>query len=145
MRNAELRRVMENHFTCLKYRNRLSVICSRQMDDLRKRTKQFAIAIFELCDTLPNRSSCQIIRNQLMRAASSVGANYRAACHARSRAEFLSKMAIVEEEADETEYWLELLDELDVVSDSRLERFRNEAHEITSMVIASIKTARPSE
>lgn len=80
-----------------------------------------------------------------MRSASSVGANYRAACHARSKAEFLSKMAIVEEEADETEYWLELLDELHLVPEDRMVRFRDEAHQITSMVIASIKTARHNE
>lgn len=115
------------------------------MNDLRERTKQFAIAIFRLCDTLPSHSSCRIIRHQLMRSASSVGANYRAACHARSKAEFLSKMAIVEEEADETEYWLELLDELHLVPEDRMVRFRDEAHQITSMVIASIKTARHNE
>lgn len=101
------------------------------MGSLRKRTKRFAIAVFEFCDTLPDDPSCEIIRRQLMRAASSVGANYRAACHARSRAEFLSKMAIVEEEADETEYWLELLDELDICSEARIDRFHDEAHEIT--------------
>lgn len=75
------------------------------MSELRSRTKRFAVAIFRFCDALPDEPSCKIIRRQLMRSASSVGANYRAACHARSRAEFLAKMAIAEEEADEAEYW----------------------------------------
>jgi four helix bundle protein len=112
------------------------------MSDLRKRTKEFAVAVFRLCDSLPDTPSCRVVRRQLTRSASSVGANYRAACHARSKAEFLSKMSIVEEEADETEYWLELLDEVGAVPREQVRRFRDEAHQITSMVIASIKTAR---
>ncbi len=115
------------------------------MENLQDRTKEFAIEVFRFCADLPNEPSCRVIRRQLMRSASSVGANYRAACHARSRAEFLSKMAIVEEEADETEYWLELLDELHVVSGTRLAKLQDEAHQITSMIIASIKTAREKQ
>ena len=80
-----------------------------------------------------------------MRSASSIGANYRAACHARSRTEFLSKMSVAEEEADETEYWLELLDELDHAPEVPLSKLRDEAHQITSMIIASIKTARKEQ
>ena len=80
-----------------------------------------------------------------MRSASSIGANYRAACHAQSRAEFLAKMSIAEEEADETEYWLELLDGLDRVPAPSLSKLRDEAHQITSMIIASIKTARKEQ
>lgn len=112
------------------------------MSDLQARTKRFAIAIFKLCDSLPDTPSCRIVRKQLARSASSVGANYRAACHARSKAEFLSKMSIAEEEADETEYWLELLEDVGSVPDEQMERLQDEAHQITSMVIASIKTAR---
>lgn len=115
------------------------------MSELRPRTKRFAVAIFHFCDDLPDEPSVRVIRRQLMRSASSVGANYRAACHARSRAEFLAKMAIAEEEADETEYWLELLDELDHVPKAPLDRLRDEAHELTSMIIASIKTARKKQ
>ncbi|PSQ82724.1 MAG: four helix bundle protein, partial [Bacteroidetes bacterium QH_2_63_10] len=77
------------------------------MSELRPRTKKFAVPIFRFCDTLPARPSVQVIRRQLMRSASSTGANYRVACHAQSRAEFLAKMSVAEEEADETEYWLE--------------------------------------
>ena len=80
-----------------------------------------------------------------MRSASSIGANYRAACHAQSRAEFLAKMSIAEEEADETEYWLELLDGLDRVPEPSLSKLRDEAHQITSMIIASLKTARKEQ
>ena len=81
----------------------------RSMSELRPRTKQFAVAVFRFCDTLPEEPSSKVIRRQLMRSASSIGANYRAARHAQSRAEFLAKMSIAEEEADETEYWLEKL------------------------------------
>lgn len=77
-----------------------------------------------------------------MRSASSVGANYRAACHAQSRAEFLAKMSLAEEEADETEYWLELLDELQHAPEAPLRKRRDEVHQITSMIVASIKTVR---
>lgn len=115
------------------------------MSELRSRTKRFAVAIFRFCDALPDEPSCKIIRRQLMRSASSVGTNYRAACHARSRAEFLAKMAIAEEVADEAEYWLELFDELDHVPKAPLDPLRDEAHQITSMIIASIKTARQKQ
>ena len=83
-----------------------------------------------------------MIRRQLLRSATSVGANYRAACHAQSRAAFLSKMAIVEEEADESQFWLEMLQELSIGSEPRLRRLHQEARELTSIVVASIKTAR---
>ncbi|MFB6098046.1 MAG: four helix bundle protein [Salinibacter sp.] len=115
------------------------------MAELRPRTKRFAVAIFRFCDALPDKPSVQVIRRQLMRSASSIGANYRAACHARSRAEFLSKMSVAEEEADETEYWLELLDDLDHVPEAPLRTLQDEANEITSMIIASIKTARQEQ
>lgn len=115
------------------------------MNDLQKRTKQFAIDIFRFCDTLPNKPACWVISKQLMRSASSVGANYRAACHARSRAEFLSKMAIVEEEADESQFWLEMLEELEIGSKSRLHQLHQESRELTGIVIASIKTARKNQ
>jgi four helix bundle protein len=112
------------------------------MSELRRRTKRFAVAIFRFCNALPDEPSCEVIRQQLMRAASSVGANYRAACHARSQAEFLAKMSLAEEEADETEYGLEPLDELQHAPEAPLNKLQDEAHQITSMIIASIKTAR---
>jgi four helix bundle protein len=115
------------------------------MSELRRRTERVAVAIFRFCETLPDEPSCKIIRRQLMRAASSVGANYRAACRTRSQAEFLAKMSLAEEEADETEYWLELLDELQHALKTPLSTLQNEAHQITSMIIASIKTAREKQ
>jgi four helix bundle protein len=115
------------------------------MNDLQQRTKQFAIDVFRFCDTLPNQPAVWVISKQLMRSASSVGANYRAACHARSRAEFLSKMSIVEEEADESQFWLEMLQELELGCLSRLPDLHQAASELTGIVIASIKTARKNQ
>lgn len=112
------------------------------MSELRSRTKQFAVAIFQVFETLPDEPSCKIIHRQLIRSALSIGATYRATCHARSRAEFLAKMAMAEEEAHETEYWLELLLELNHVPKAPLDQRRDEVHHLTSMIIASIKTAR---
>jgi four helix bundle protein len=83
-----------------------------------------------------------MIRNQLLRCGSSVGANYRAACRARSKADFVSKMGIVEEETDETVYWMELLVDADVVKRSRVADLLDEANQILSIVISSIKTAK---
>ncbi|WP_263789390.1 four helix bundle protein [Salinibacter sp.] len=82
------------------------------MSDLRPRTKRFALNVIHLCKSLPNAPECRVIRKQLLRSATSVGANYRAACHARSHKDFIAKLALVEEEGDESQFWLELLDEL---------------------------------
>ena len=83
-----------------------------------------------------------MIGNQLLRAGTAVGANYRAAARARERAGFVAKMGIVEEECDETLYWLEMLVELQLVNEGRLKDLRSEANEILSIVVASIRTAR---
>jgi four helix bundle protein len=88
-------------------------------------TKAFALAIVRLIEELPNRRSGWVIGDQLMRSGTSVGANYRAACRARSRRDFIAKMGIVEEEADESEYWLELAVEAGLVA---AERVRNTPH-----------------
>jgi four helix bundle protein len=95
-----------------------------------------------MLETLPGGRSSDVIGKQLLRSATSVGANYRAACRARSAAEFLAKMGIVEEEADESVHWLELLGEGQVVSADRLADLLREANEIVAMVVASIRTAR---
>jgi len=83
-----------------------------------------------------------VIKRQLIRSATSVGANYRAACRARSRREFLSKLSIVEEEADESQYWLELLFELSRGRDDRLSNLQQESGELVAIFVASKKTAR---
>ena len=112
--------------------------------DLRVRTKEFAQRIMRLVDSLPARRSCEVIGKQLLRSATSVGANYRSACRARSTAEFVAKLGIVEEEADESEYWMELLMDGEIVKREILGDLHTEAGEIVAMVVASIKTARNS-
>jgi len=112
------------------------------VDDFRRRTFQFGIRVVRLVQALAKSDVARVIGNQLLRAGTSVGANYRAAARARSRAEFIAKMGIVEEECDETLYWLEMLTELEVVSAAALKDLRSEGNEILAMVIASIRTAR---
>ncbi len=113
-------------------------------DDFKLRTRQFALRAIKLVEALPNGRSSDVIARQLLRSATSVGANYRAACRARSTAEFLSKMGIVEEEADECVYWLELIADSKQLPVTRLQEILDEANQIVAMTVASIKTARKS-
>jgi four helix bundle protein len=110
--------------------------------DFKDRTKKFAIRVIRLVDSLPRSRSTDCIGHQLLRSATSVGANYRAACRARSDAEFCAKLGIVEEEADESRFWMELLAESGKVKMELLADLLNEANELTAMTVASIKTAR---
>jgi four helix bundle protein len=107
-----------------------------------QRTKMRAIRVIRLFDGLPKTRSADVIGRQLLRSATSVGANYRAACRARSKAEFCAKLGIVEEEADESIYWLELLIDAKLVPAVRLQDLLRETNEIVAMVVASIRTAR---
>ncbi|HEY6225194.1 MAG TPA: four helix bundle protein [Gemmatimonadales bacterium] len=109
---------------------------------LKDRTKAFAIAIVKLVEAMPRSRSGYVIGNQLMRAGTSVAANYRSACRARSRRDFISKMGIVEEEADETDLWLEFAAEARVADLTIVNGLRKEAEELLSIVVASIRTAR---
>ncbi len=109
---------------------------------LKKRTKEFAIRVLRLVDSLQRGRSEDILGRQLVRAATSIGANYRAACKARSRADFISKITIVEEEADETQYWLELLIELGKSDQPEITALLEEAKELTAIFTASGKTAK---
>ena len=111
-------------------------------EEMKKRTKEFAKEIIRLCRILPKNQESKLISNQLFRAGTSVAANYRAACRARSRAEFISKMGIVEEEADESLFWLELIKELELCKDPLVHRLLAEGNEILSIVVSSINTAR---
>ena len=111
-------------------------------EQFRKRTFQFGIRIVRLTQALPKTDVGRVNGNQLLRSGTAVGANYRAAARARSRAEFIAKMGIVEEECDESLYWLEMLAELELVNANRLTELQREADEILSIVIASIRTAR---
>lgn len=110
--------------------------------DLRKRTKAFAVEVVRFASELPRKQEFLVIGRQLMRCGTSVGANYRAACRAKSRADFVAKMAIVEEEADEAVYWLELIEALTSQSANKLQRLKTEASAIVAIVVASKKTAR---
>jgi len=112
------------------------------MHDLKERTKRFALDIIRLCAALPRKQELLVISRQLMRCATSVGANYRSAQRAKSRADFIAKLAIVEEEADECLYWLELLEALGAASEAELRRLRDEADQLVAIVVASKKTAR---
>jgi four helix bundle protein len=109
---------------------------------LKDRTQQFALDIIALVDSLPKRRVADVIGNQLVRSGTSVGANYRAACRAKSPADFISKMGTVEEEADETIYWMDLLVKSTLVSRDRVAGLVNEANQLVAIVVASINTAR---
>ena len=111
-------------------------------DELKKRTKDFAHRCLDVVDSLPNKTSARVLGNQLARSATSVGANYRATCRARSKPEFIAKIGIVEEEADESQFWLEMIEERKLIPLQRLNLLIEEASEITAIMAASRKTAR---
>jgi four helix bundle protein len=114
-------------------------------EELKFRTKQFAVRVIKLTASLQQNKTCDIIAKQIIRSATSVGANYRAACRARSQADFISKITIVEEEADETLYWLELLVESEMIDKVKIESFMKEANELTAIFTASGKTAKQNK
>ncbi|MBU4446867.1 MAG: four helix bundle protein [Candidatus Marinimicrobia bacterium] len=111
-------------------------------DEIKKRTKKFALRIIKLVESLPKGKITDVIGRQLLRAGTSVGANYRAACRGRSKADFISKLGIVEEEADESIYWMELLIEGKIIKYAQLESLLKEADEILAITVSSINTAR---
>jgi len=111
-------------------------------EKLRARTKEFAIRVIHLFQALPPNKEAQVIGNQLLRCGTSVGANYRSACHARSRADFISKIGIVLEEADESVFWIELLSDLKLVKKERLDDLLQEGKELTAIFAASRQTAK---
>jgi len=110
-------------------------------EELKKRTKQFALRIMKLVAALPKSIEGRAIGNQLVRSGTSVGANYRAACKGRSKAEFIAKLGIVEEEADESAYWMELIIEGNLLQKSAVEPLLKEANEIVAIMAASRKSA----
>ncbi len=109
---------------------------------LKNRTREFALRVIRVVEALPKGRLGDVMGRQLLRSGTSVGANYRAACRARSQAEFLAKLGIVEEEADESLYWMQLLVDADLVTEDRMGMLMKEADEIVSIVVASAKTAR---
>ncbi len=111
-------------------------------DDMKYRTKQFALEIVKFVYSLPREKISDVLGRQLLRSGTSVGANYRAACRAKSTADFISKMGIVEEEADESIYWMELLIGGGIVNANSLESLMKEADEILAITVSSMKSAR---
>ena len=110
--------------------------------DLKNRTRAFALRVVRLVETLPRTRTADVMGKQLLRCGTSVGANYRAACRGRSRREFIAKLGIVEEEADESIYWLELIADAGLLNRERLQPLLDEADALLSITIASIRTAR---
>jgi len=111
-------------------------------DEMKQRTKALAIRIVRLIESLPPGRTSDVVGKQLLRCGTSVGANYRAACRARSRADFAAKMGIVEEEADEVAYWIELLVDCGLLKQNRVSELLAETNEIIAIVVSSIRTAR---
>ena len=111
-------------------------------EQLRTRTKKFAVRVVALCDSLPAKPSSRAIGSQLIRSGMSVAANYRAAQRARTKPEFISKIGIVVEEADETQFWLEMLVDSGIVPSGKLEPLMREAAELTAIFTKSRETAR---
>ena len=111
-------------------------------DELKRRTRRFALDVIRLVESLPRTRTAEVVGRQLLRSGTSVGANYRAACRARSSADFVSKMGIVEEETDESIYWMELLVESGGMPADRVDALLREANELLAITVSSIKTAR---
>jgi four helix bundle protein len=110
-------------------------------DELKARTKEFALRVIRLVDALPTSVKGRAIANQIMRSSTSVAANYRAACRARSRAEFIAKIGVVEEETDETAFWLDLIIDSKIHSKTQIEPLLKEAGELVAIMAASRKSA----
>ena len=113
--------------------------------ELKSRTKKFAVDIIKLIEALPSSRSLNVLCNQILRSSSSVGANYRSACKGKSTADFINKITIVEEEADESLYWLELMEEAGLVDPDKLFSLKKEANELTAIFTAIGKTAKQNQ
>ncbi len=111
-------------------------------ETLKKRTKDFAIRIVELYRALPKTGEAKVIGNQFLRSGTAIAANYRASCRARSNAEFISKIGVVVEEADETVFWLEMLVDCEIFSEAKMKNLIQEANELLAIFAASQNTAK---
>jgi four helix bundle protein len=115
---------------------------SMKPKDLKQRTKEFALRIIKLVESLPRGKITDVIGKQLLRSGTSVGANYRSACRAKSTPDFISIMGTVEEETDESIYWMELLIESGMISKDEVDELLDEADQLVAITVSSIKTAR---
>jgi four helix bundle protein len=113
-------------------------------ENLKLRTKRFALRIIKMVESLPKDQVSRVLGNQLLRSGTSVGANYRAACRRKSVADFTSKMGTVEEEADESGYWMELLLDSGRIQATKISALTQKANELTAIAVSSINTARKS-
>ena len=109
---------------------------------LQSRTKNFALRVFKMVEKLPKSKGVEVIIYQLLKASTSVAANYRAACRAKSRADFINKLKIVEEESDESLFWLEFIADLNLMDFKLLENLLKEANELVAIFTAAIKTSK---
>ncbi len=110
--------------------------------EMKRRTKAFAIKVVRIFESLPQKGAAVVLGRQLLRSGTSAGANYGSACRSKSTADFAAKMGFVEEEIDETMYWLELFMEIGVLRTEEMENILKEANELLAIVVASIKTAQ---
>ena len=110
--------------------------------EFKARTKDIALRVIRLVDSLPSRRSAEVIGKQLLRSGTSIGANYRAACRGKSTADVINKLATVEEEADQGLYWIELLIDGGLVTENKLAKLYSDIDEVVAMTVASIKTLR---
>lgn len=110
--------------------------------ELKTRTKQFALRVINLVNALPKSQAGKVLGNQLLRSGTSVGANYRAACRARSQSDFIYKLGLVEEEVDESLYWMELIVDSGLVKEKRMRDIMQEANELIAIFTASLKTSK---
>jgi four helix bundle protein len=111
-------------------------------NEFKERTKKIALRIIKLVNALPRNLTASVIGKQLLRSGTSIGANYRAACRGKSKADVLHKLSIVEEEADESLYWIELLVEAGILPQKMLIALRNDINEIVAMTVASMRTMK---
>jgi four helix bundle protein len=111
-------------------------------ENLNARIKQFVVRIAKLIEQLPETKTSNTISGQIIRSATSIGANYRAACRSKSKRDFINKLKIVEEETDETIYWLELIEDCRQIKPERIKSLKSECNELLAIFVSSIKTAR---
>jgi four helix bundle protein len=110
--------------------------------ELQDRFKRFTIAVFKMLDKMPKSSACSVITYQLLKSSSSGSANYRAACRAKSRRDFVNKLKTVEEETDESLFWLEIIEEMNFADEKEIEYLLKECNELVSIITTSLKTLR---